>query len=102
MATLTFEVPDTLLADLHAALRQAMRSDAEGLTDREVITKWIGQQTTQPLMAYRLRRDVAGRVAAEQAAREVAEAALETERQARLTAEAAVRVTVDADVGAIA
>mgnify|MGYP001584241170 CR=1 FL=1 len=101
MATIPINIPDALRPEILALVREALREDAVGVSDTELLALYL-RRTLEPLLRARYRRArVAGAVAAEEAARRVADQAVATERAARLMAEANADAAAAAAIGGI-
>lgn len=101
MATIQVTVPDGLMADVLAALREHYGEAVTGLTNAQ-LGKYHVRESLRPILKkYRKRLAASTAAANEVTARIAAEAALETERVARLDAEATALGQADTDAEGI-
>ena len=101
MAIISLNIPDAVVQDLEAALRERFAGRATGRTRREVFALWFVEEIKPMLQAYRRRQGIAPLVATELSARVALETALKTEVTARLAAEKAVDTNLNTDLAGI-
>ena len=99
MATVSVQIPDELVKDLIAALREIVLGSAT-MTPHQVYVAWLKGHIEPLLQAYKL-RTVNAQVQAEVVAREAVEAQLRVEAEARRVAAAQIVALVKTAVGNI-